>query len=86
MQQAYQHVTYQVQRMGTQKSKKIPDNIFKRLQGIESRIKNQSKSNLCYQLIVNKPINPLVLIKLFFYKFEVPQIAKFKGKELTRAH
>lgn len=39
---------------------------------------------LSYQSICNEPINFMVLIKQFPYKFKVPQIAQLKGKEYQR--
>lgn len=72
--------------METQKPQTNHDDILNRLQYMESRIKNQSKNNLSYQSIFNEPINPMILIKRFLYKFKIPQIMKFKGNEYPREH
>lgn len=53
---------------------------------MESSINNQMKSKLSYQSIINELINPMVHIKQLPYKFEVPHMDKFKGREDLREH
>jgi len=72
--------------MVNQQPQMILDDILKIFHNKESRINNQSKGTLSYQSICHEPINLMVLVKQFPYKFEVPQIENFKGKEYPRDH
>lgn len=54
------------------------DEILKMLQYMELKIDNQSKEKLSYQFIINEPIIAMVPIKLFPYKFNVPNMEKYK--------
>lgn len=49
-------------------------------------INSQRKIKISYYSIFNEPINPMVPIKQFSYKFEVTHMEKFKGKEDLREH
>lgn len=79
-----QQLHYKMQDMVSQQSPTIYDDILKRLHEMEQRIVNQTSSKISYNNIINEPINPSVLIKQFPFRFEIPCIGKFKGKEDPR--
>ena len=53
---------------------------------MELKVNEQGKTKLSYTTIGNEPIHPSVPTKSFPYKFEIPKIDKFKGKEDPREH
>lgn len=81
---SYQGPSYQV--VGTFSSNTPNDDILNRLHEMEKNLNNQGKSRVSYGSICNKPIHPSIPIKDFPYKFEVPKMDKFKGKEDPQEH
>jgi len=72
--------------MKSQPPPTISDDILKRLNDMEQKIINQNSSKISYNNIINEPINPMVLVKQFSFRFKIPRIEKFKGKEDPREH
>lgn len=53
---------------------------------MELKVSEQGKTKLSYTTICNEPIHPSVPTKSFPYKFEIPKIDKFRGKENPREY
>lgn len=51
---------------------------------MELKVSDHGKGRLSYTLICNEPIHPSVPMNTFSYKFEIPKIDKFIGKEDPR--
>lgn len=51
---------------------------------MELKVSNHNKAKLSYTSICNYPINLSLQMKIFPYKFKIPKIDKFKGKEDPR--
>jgi len=64
----------------------LNDEILKRLEDMELRVSEHGKANLSYTSICNNPIHPSVPMKTFPYKFEIPKIDNFRGKEDPTEH
>lgn len=64
----------------------ISDKILKSLNDMELKVSEQGKAKLSYTTICSEPIHPSVPTKSFTYKFEVPNIDKFRRKKYPRKH
>lgn len=53
---------------------------------MELKVNEHGKSKLSYTTICNEPIHPSVPKNTFPYKFEIPKIDKFIGKEDPKEH
>lgn len=49
-------------------------------------LNDQGKTKISYGSICNEPIHQSIPIKYFPYKFDIPKMDKFKGKEDTKEH
>jgi len=65
---------------------KEDDDVTKLLKEIEEVLLKQKKESLLYEIICSEPIHPSVPKKDIPYKFEIPKIEPFKGKEDPKEH
>ena len=60
--------------------------VIKYLNEIEEVLLKQKKESLLYETIYSEPIHPSVPKKDIPYKFEIPKIEPFRGKEDPKEH
>jgi len=53
---------------------------------MQIKFNNEGKSKFPYNTICNEPINLMVPIKMYPYKFVVPTMGNYKGKEFPSEH